>query len=61
VRGLPGRGSVRPMMIVVAVELAKHGCGVSLVDDQKTVEEFAADGADEAFRDGVAAARAPAS
>jgi hypothetical protein len=24
-----------------------------LVDDQKTVEEFAADGADEAFGDGV--------
>jgi hypothetical protein len=39
------------MIIVVALELAQHGCGVSLVDDEKAVEEFAADGADEAFRD----------
>jgi hypothetical protein len=51
--GCLAQAAVRPMMIVVALELAKHGCGVSLVDDQKTVEEFAADGADEAFRDGV--------
>jgi hypothetical protein len=34
---------------------------VSLVDDQKTVQQFAADGADEAFRDRIRAARAPAS
>ena len=46
------------MMIVVALVLAQRGCGVSLVDDQKTVEEFAADGADEAFRDGVCPRRA---
>jgi len=47
--------AVRTMIIVVALELAQHGCGVSLVDDEKAVEEFAADGADEAFRDGVCA------
>ncbi len=33
--------------------LAEHGCGVSLVDDQDAVEQFAADAADEAFGDGV--------
>jgi hypothetical protein len=27
----------------VAFELVQHGCGVSLVDDQYAVEEFAAD------------------
>jgi hypothetical protein len=32
---------------------------VRLVDDQKTVEEFAADGADEAFGDRVCSWRAP--
>jgi len=37
----------------VLLELAQHGCGVPLVDDQETVEEFAADGADEAFGDRV--------
>ena len=58
--GLP-QAAVRAVMVVVALELAQHGCGVSLVDDQKAVEEFAADGADEAFRDGVCAVRAPAS
>jgi hypothetical protein len=41
------------MSVVVALELAEYGCGVSLVDDQETVEEFAAEGADEAFGDGV--------
>jgi hypothetical protein len=34
------------MIIVVALELAQHGGGVSLVDDEKAVEEFAADGAE---------------
>jgi len=53
--------AVRMMIVVVALELAQHGGGVSLVDDEKAVEEFAADGADEAFRDGVCAVRAPAS
>jgi hypothetical protein len=45
--------AVRPMSVVVALELAEYGCGVSLVDDQETVEEFAAEGADEALADGV--------
>jgi hypothetical protein len=45
--------AVRPMAVVMAFELAQHGCGVSLVDDQQAVEEFAADGADEAFGDRV--------
>ena len=47
------QAAVRTMIIVVALELAQHGSGVPLVDNQKTVEEFAADGADEAFRDCV--------
>jgi hypothetical protein len=37
----------------MALVLTKHGGGVSLVDDQEAVEEFAAEGADEAFGDGV--------
>jgi hypothetical protein len=41
------------MIIVVALELAQHGCGVPLVDDQKAVDEFPADSADEAFRDRI--------
>ncbi len=49
---LPER-SVWTVIVVMACELAQHGRGVSLVDDQKTVEEFAADGADEAFGDRV--------
>ena len=41
------------MGVVVVRVLLEHGSGVSLVDDQETVEEFAADGADEAFGDRV--------
>jgi hypothetical protein len=41
------------VIIVVAHELTQYGCGVSLVDDQEAVEEFAADRLDEAFGDGV--------
>jgi hypothetical protein len=26
-------GSVRPMIVVLLLVLAKHGCGVTLVDD----------------------------
>jgi hypothetical protein len=37
----------------MALVLTKHGGGVLLVDDQEPVEEFAAQGADEAFGDGV--------
>jgi hypothetical protein len=41
------------MIVVVALELAEHGCGVSLIDDQEVVEQFAADSADEALGDRV--------
>jgi hypothetical protein len=46
--------AVRPVTVVVELVLAKYGRGMGLVDDQDVVEEFAADGADEAFGDGVA-------
>ncbi len=36
-------------MVVVVLEGMQHGCSVSLVDDQETVEEFAADRRDEAL------------
>jgi len=41
------------VIVVVAFELVQYGCGVSTVDDQEVVEEFAADRADEAFGDCV--------
>jgi hypothetical protein len=41
------------VIVVVELVLAKCGRGVALIDDQDAVEEFAADGADEAFGDGV--------
>jgi hypothetical protein len=44
---------VRRVIVVMALVLTKHGGGVSLVDDREAVEEFAAEGADEAFGDGV--------
>jgi hypothetical protein len=44
---------VRPVIVVVVFELARHGCGVSLVDDQEAVEEFAVDRADEGLGDRV--------
>jgi hypothetical protein len=44
---------MRSVIVVVALEVAQHGCSVPSVDDQKTVEEFAADGADEPFGDRV--------
>jgi hypothetical protein len=31
---------VRTVVVVVALVLAQHGCGVSLVDDQEAIEEF---------------------
>jgi hypothetical protein len=46
-------GAVRPVIVVVELVLAKGGRGVALVDDQDAVEELAADGADEAFGNGV--------
>jgi len=44
----------------VAFELVQHGSGVSLVDDQEPVEEFAADRPDEALGDRISVP-APAS
>ena len=55
------QAAVWAVIIVMALELAHHGSGMALVDDQKTVEEFAAVGVDEAFRDGVCPRRAPVS
>jgi hypothetical protein len=53
---------MRSVIVVVALEVAQHGCSVPSVDDQKTVEQFVADGADEAFGDRVRpVARAPVS
>src|SRR3954452_2916889 len=52
------QAAVWTVIVVVALELAEHGCGVPLVDDQKTVEEFAADGADKALGDRVRPRRA---
>jgi hypothetical protein len=49
----PQQRDLAAQPILLALELAQHGCGVSLVDEEKTVEEFAADGADEAFGDRV--------
>ena len=49
---------MRPVTVVMLLVLAKHGRGVALVDDQYTVEQFAADAAeDEAFGDGVSPRR----
>jgi hypothetical protein len=42
-----------PMAVVVVLVLAEDGGGVPLVDDEDSVEELAADGADEAFGDRV--------
>jgi hypothetical protein len=53
-------GAVRPVIVVVEPVLAKGGRGVALVDDQGAVEELAADGAEEAFGNGVGPRCAPA-
>jgi hypothetical protein len=42
-----------PMAVAMAFALAEYGCGASLVDHQKTVEEFAADRPDEALGDRI--------
>ena len=47
------QSAVWPMAVVMAFELAEYGCGVSLIDDQKAVEEFAADRSDETLGDRV--------
>ena len=44
---------VRPVIVVMVLVLAKHGCGMPLVGDEDAVEELASDAADEAFGDGV--------
>jgi hypothetical protein len=49
----PQQRDLAAQPILLALELVQHGCSVLLIDDQKTVEEFAADGADEAFGDRV--------
>src|SRR3954453_5475180 len=46
-----------PMAVVVVRVLAENGGGMPPVDDQDSVEEFAADGADEAFGDRVGPGR----
>jgi hypothetical protein len=55
--GKPGsgldKGAVWPMVVVVLGVLAQRNCGVPLVGDEESVEELAADGADEAFGDRV--------
>jgi hypothetical protein len=45
--------AVWPVIVVVELVAAKCGRGVVLIDDQDAVQEFAADGADEAFGDGA--------
>ena len=44
---------MRPVVVVMVLVLAKHGCGVPQVDDEDPVEVFASDAADEAFGDRV--------
>jgi hypothetical protein len=44
---------MRAMIVVVALELAEHSCGVSLIEDQGVIEQLAADSADEALGDRV--------
>ena len=45
------------MFVEMLLELLENGSRVSLVYDQDAVEEFAADGADEAFGDPVVPSR----
>ena len=45
------------MVVKVLLELVENGSRVPLMDDQDAVEEFAADGADEAFGDRVVPSR----
>ena len=44
---------MRSVIVVVAFELVQHGFGVSFVDDQEAVEEFAADCPDKALGDRI--------
>jgi hypothetical protein len=45
--------AVQPVSVVVLFVLGERCCGVPLIGDQDPVEEFAANGADEAFGDRV--------
>jgi hypothetical protein len=47
------KGAVRSVSVEMMLELVENCFRVSLVEDQDSVEEFAPDGADEAFGDGV--------
>ena len=44
---------MRSVFVEMVLELLENSSRMSLVDDQDGVEEFAADGADESFGDGV--------
>ena len=44
---------MRLVIVVVVFVLTEHGCGMALIDDQDTVEQFAANAADEPFGDRV--------
>src|SRR4051812_1411341 len=37
------QAAMRSVIVVVALEVAQHGCSVPSVDDQKAVEQFTAD------------------
>jgi hypothetical protein len=43
--------AVRPMVVVVAFELSWHCYGMTSINDQETIEQFAADRPDEALGD----------
>ncbi len=52
-RGGLAEGAVRQVILVVALDHPQHGCGVSLIEDQNSVEDLAADRPDEALGDRV--------
>jgi hypothetical protein len=45
--------AVRPMVVVVAFELSWHCYGMTSINDQETIEQFAADRPDEALGDRI--------
>jgi hypothetical protein len=44
---------VRPVVVVMLLVLARRAFGMPLVDDRESIEQFAADGADQAFCDRI--------
>ena len=52
-RGELSEGTVRPGGVVVRQVLGQYLTQVVFIDDQQLVEEFAAQGADDPFADGV--------